>query len=113
MDILDHDPRGYGELARAFDQFLGENPEPHWKKEVAEAIGTTYKDPSFIKLVQRRRKDGDIKVIHEGDKIQWVNREWQKSIVQLDSTSNIFTDLLLPFGAPIALVNTFSHKSHR
>ena len=91
--------RTKGDLSEPFDQFLCENPEPHFKREVAEIIGTTYKDPSFIKLVQRRKGDGQIRVLYGGDKIQWINREWQRSIVQLDSTANTFTNLQLPFDA--------------
>ncbi|MFC1916705.1 bifunctional DNA primase/polymerase [Chloroflexota bacterium] len=91
--------REYGELAVPFDDFLRENPEPHWKKDVAEAVGTTYKDPAFIKLVQRRAKEGMIKISHAGDKIQWVNRDWQKSKISLEARERTHLNLLLPFGA--------------
>lgn len=91
--------REYGELSKAFDQYLSENPEPHWKREVAEAIRTTYSDPSFIKLVQRRRKDGEIRILPGGDKIQWINKQWQRSVIQFDTTSSNSTGLLLPFNA--------------
>jgi hypothetical protein len=96
--VVDKLERFYGELSEPFDRFLSENPEPHWRKEVAEIIGTTYKDPAFIKLVQRRMKEGNIRSSSGGDKIQWVNREWQRSIVQLDTTVSTFTNLSLPFG---------------
>ncbi|MFC1972378.1 bifunctional DNA primase/polymerase [Chloroflexota bacterium] len=92
-------PREYGDLSIPFDTFLKENPEPHWKKEVTEFIGTTYKDPAFIKLVQRRAKDGDIRIIHAGDKIQWVNKDWQKSKISLEARERSHLNLLLPFGA--------------
>ena len=52
-----------------------------------------------MKLIQHRKRDTKIRILHGGDKIQWVNRDWQRSIVQLDSTSGTFTDLLLPFNA--------------
>jgi hypothetical protein len=91
--------RDYGELSEPFDDFLKENPEPHWKREVAEIIGTTYKDQAFIKLVQRRAKDGMIRISHGGDKIQWVNRDWQKSKISLEGRERSHLNLLLPFEA--------------
>ncbi len=91
--------REYGELAKPFDEFLRENPEPHSKKEVAELIGTTYRDPSFIKLIQRRAKDGDIKILAGGDKIQWVNKDWQRSRVRPGIEQRRFLRLSLPLGA--------------
>jgi hypothetical protein len=90
--------RSYGELSQPFDDFLRENPEPHWKKDVAEYIGTSYRDRTFIKLVQRRVRDGAVKVRHGGDKIQWVNRDWEKSEISLSAGERTFLDLLLPFG---------------
>jgi hypothetical protein len=65
---------------------------------VAEIIGTSYKDQAFIKLVQRRKNDGQIRIISGGDKIQWVNKAWQNSIIQLDAVATSFTNLALPFG---------------
>ncbi len=91
--------REHGELALPFDNFLKENPEPHWKKDVAEAIGTIYKDQAFIKLVQRRAKEGMIKISHGGDKIQWVNKDWQRSKISLEAGKREFLGLSLPFGA--------------
>jgi hypothetical protein len=91
--------RDYGELSEPFDSFLKENPEPHWKKDVAEVIGTTYKDQGFMKLVQRRFRDGMIRISHGGDKIQWVNKDWQRSKIPLDAGKREFLGLSLPFGA--------------
>jgi hypothetical protein len=91
--------REYGELAKPFDEFLKENPEPHPKKEVAELIGTTYKDPAYIKLIQRRAKDGDIKILAGGEKIQWVNKDWQRSRVHPGTKRRRFLCLSLPLGA--------------
>ena len=99
VDKLENGERGYGDLAAPFDQYLSDNPEPHYKREVAEIIGTTYKDPAFIKLVQRRKRDGQIRIISGGDKIQWINKAWQNSIIQLDAVATAFTNLVLPFGA--------------
>lgn len=91
--------RGYGELSEAFDNFLRDNIEPHWKRDVAEYIGTTYKDESFQKLVLRRRTDGMIRITHGGDKIQWINKDWQKSKIPLEAGKREFLGLSLPFGA--------------
>ncbi len=98
LDIDRTSLKVYGELSTAFDSYLKDNPEPHNKREVAEIIGTTYRDPSFIKLVQRRAKDNDIRITHGGDKIQWINKEWQRSIVSLEQAKSAFLDLRLPFG---------------
>ena len=91
--------REYGDLSIPFDDFLKENPEPHWKRDVAEAIGTIYKDQGFIKLVQRRAKEGMIRISHGGDKIQWVNKDWQRSKISLEAGKREFLGLSLPFGA--------------
>lgn len=91
--------RGYGDLSIPFDNFLKENPEPHWKKDVAEFIGTTYKDPAFIKLVQRRagKEDQRIRITHGGDKIQWINKDWKLSLVSLEAKQQGDLGLALPF----------------
>ncbi len=91
--------REYGELAKPFDEFLKENPEPHTKKEVAEFIGATYSDPSFIKLIQRRARDGDVRILYGGDKIQWVNKDWRRSRVHPGTEHRCLLSLSLPLGA--------------
>ncbi len=91
--------REHGELAIPFDNFLKENPEPHWKRDVAETIGTIYKDQGFMKLVQRRAKEGVIRISHGGDKIQWVNKDWRRSKISLEAGRREFLGLSLPFGA--------------
>lgn len=91
--------REYGDLSIPFDNFLKENPEPHWKRDVAEAIGTIYKDQGFMKLVQRRAQKGMIRISHSGDKIQWVNKDWQRSKISLEAGKREFLGLSLPFGA--------------
>ena len=100
MDIS----RGYGELSNHLSTFLEANREEHWKRDVAEIIGTNYKDSAFIKLIQRwSNKDGPtpprIKVSHGGDKIQWINRDWQRNRLDKEAKSQAYLDLLLPFGA--------------
>ncbi len=90
--------RTKGDLSTAFDTFLRENPEPHYKKDVAEFIGTTYKDESFQKLVRRRVNDSQIRLLHGGDKIQWVNKDWRKNIIPLEAGQRPHLPLLLPFG---------------
>ncbi|MFC1917000.1 hypothetical protein ACFLX1_02605, partial [Chloroflexota bacterium] len=68
------------------------------KKDVAEFVGTIYKDQTFIKLVRRRVKDGMIKISNGGDKIQWVNKDWQKSKISFEAGKREFLGLSLPFG---------------
>lgn len=91
--------RAKGELSTAFDEFLHDNPEPHWKKDVAEILGTTYRDESFQAVVRRRAKDSAIKITHGGDKIQWVNKDWRRSLIPLEVGERPFLGLALPFGA--------------
>jgi hypothetical protein len=89
---------GYGDLSIPFDKFLKENPEPHWKKDVAEMIGTTYKSDGFQTLVRRRANATMIRISHGGDKIQWVNKDWKNSLIPLQAGERAFLKLLLPFG---------------
>ena len=91
--------RQHGELSNAFDAFLSENRETHWKRDVAEWIGTTYKDESFQKVVHRAYQAGKIKFSHGGDKIRWVNKDWKFCEVDPNAGEKAFLDLKLPFGA--------------
>lgn len=90
--------REKGDLAIPFDKFLKENPEEHWKRDVAEYLGTTYKDGSFQTLVRRRADDNQIRITHGGDKIQWVNKDWKLSRVPRNAREGAFLGLALPFG---------------
>lgn len=98
-DNLGDNPRGYGELSRAFDAFMEANREEHYKRDVAEILGTTYRDKGFQKLLLRRRVDGVIKVSRGGDKIRWVNKDWKLNRIDKEAKSQAYLDILLPFGA--------------
>jgi hypothetical protein len=103
VDKLGTSPREYGELADAFDTFLRENREAHYKRDVAEATGVYKGDAAFIKLVQRRadpkQKGGPkIRILNGGDKIQWINRDWRNNVVSLEAVHKPLHDLRLPFG---------------
>jgi len=111
VDNSEDNQREWGELSVRFDRFLKENPEPHWKRDVAEQIGTTYKDPSFIKLVQRRadKKDPQIKIVYGGDKIRWINKDWKLSLVSLEAKQGCDLGLVLPFSGE-KYIQTLEHS---
>jgi len=111
VDKSEDSQREWGELAILFDNFLRENPEPHWKRDVAEAIGTTYKDSAFIKIVQRRagKEDQRIRITHGGDKIQWINKDWKLSLVSLEAKQQSDLGLVLPFGGE-KYIQTLEHS---
>ncbi len=88
----------YGELTKRFDAFMKENPEPHHKREVAEAIGTSYNDDAFRKLLQRSVKKGKTRILYGGDRIVYVNTDWKDSRVSFkDDNSLPSLGLKLPF----------------
>jgi hypothetical protein len=92
--------RGYGDLSEPFDEYMQNNPEPHKKAEVAKICGTDYWDRAFVNLVYRRvHIDKTVKVLPGGDKIVWVNRDWQNFEVSPDVAKRPYLNLLLPFGA--------------
>lgn len=91
--------RGKGELSQAFDAFLSENREEHYKRDVAEIIGTTYRDESFQKLLRRRKDDGVIRVSRGGDKIRWINKDWKLGRIDLEVKGEAVLPIALPFGA--------------
>lgn len=99
-------PREYGELSKAFDTFLEQNREEHWKRDVAEIIGTTYRDKSFQALLRRRVQDGTIRVSRGGDKIRWVNKDWKRNRLVKGSKEKAYLPLALPFGAEKYIATT-------
>lgn len=88
----------HGELAKRYDEFMEANREPHYKREVAEAIGTSYKDEAYRKILQRRHNEGGTRFLYGGDRIQYVNTDWKSSRVKF-TTDNALPSLglKLPF----------------
>lgn len=88
----------YGDIATPFKEYMQSNPEPHGKAEVARIIGTIYYDRAYVQLLYRHiHVAKDVKLV--GDKIQWVNKDWQKFLVDPNVLKRPFLNLLLPFGA--------------
>lgn len=88
----------HGELAKRYDEFMEANREPHYKREVAEAIGTSYKDEAYRKIVQRRYNQGRTRFLYGGDRIQYVNTDWKSSRVKFTADNALPSlGLKLPF----------------
>lgn len=90
--------REYGELADVFDEYMMAFPEPHKKKDVADVLDCKHSDRSFIALLYRKTKAGQIKPL-PNDYIVWVNTDWKAFKVDPSVAKRPYLDLKLPFGA--------------
>ena len=90
-------PAKWGELSRKFDEIMSEGGTG-WqdKRDIAEQVGTTSKDESFRKLLQRRRTEDKIRVHGRNPYlIQWINRDYK--VTQLSTPEKqTFLNLKLP-----------------
>ena len=49
-----------------------------------------------------------IRISHGGDKIRWVNKDWQRSKISLEAGKREFLGLSLPFGAEKYSINNIT-----
>ena len=95
-DFTDSEKRRWGELSGAFDDFMRSAPQPHKKRDVAEALGVKLGYKPFYRLVQRRSEGKQIKFL-SGDRIQWVIKDWEEDQIFPTSEPAKLLDLSFPF----------------